>query len=466
MIKLSDVSFTYGDEQTTDGVKNISFHAERGECVLFCGVSGSGKSTVLKLINGIIPSFDSGNLNGKICINGRDVSDMPLYERAMLVSSVFQNPKTQFFNIDVESEIVYALENLGAPVDEIERKLNHTVTELQLSKLCGRSMFELSGGEKQQVAFASAYINDTPVVVLDEPSSNLDEEAIIRIRNIMDKMKAQGKTIVIAEHRISYLKGLVDTVYLVENGIISKRYLAEEFFCMADKERKLMGLRCLEKEPLFSKKLSDKQEKSKPVLQIKNLKLAHKKHIIQENISFEGYAGEIIGIVGTNGAGKSTLLRTLGGLNKAKFGEILIDGKRLSAQKRREYFGMVMQDVNYQLFSDSVKGECSLGNPKISETEIYDILSQMSLDNLHERHPQSLSGGQKQRLAIATAYSSEKKILLLDEPTSGLDYRNMLIVKNVLKLLSEKGVLILVVTHDKEFTEIVCDRLISLSGNL
>lgn len=284
----------------------------------------------------------------------------------------------------------------------------------------------------------------------------------MRIREIVLKMKAQGKTILIAEHRLSWLKGIVDTVYFVEGGKIKSSYRENDFFELDQEKRIALGLRCLRETDGILLQKKEKRTDRQVVLSVKNLSLSYKKQVIQENLSFDAYEGEIIGIVGKNGAGKTTLLRSLAGLEKKKQGEICFRGKAVTAKTRRKLFGMVMQDVNAQLFSDSVIGECMLGNPSVPEKRLHEILKGMLLEQYEGRHPQSLSGGQKQRVAIAAAYASTKEALLLDEPTSGLDYRGMIAVRDVLRTLSQKGVLIFVVTHDRELIEEVCDRVIEV----
>lgn len=276
----------------------------------------------------------------------------------------------------------------------------------------------------------------------------------------MEKVKQQGKTILVAEHRIAYLKGLVDTVYYIKDGSICERYTAEEFYAISEEKRKAMGLRCLTEAKSSLPGISGADSSTKNVvLETKKLTLSYKDRIIQENLCFAASAGEIVGIVGNNGAGKTTFLRAISGLGAVKRGVIRMNGKKISRYQMRKRCGMVMQDVNYQLFSDCVEKECMLGNPGITREQVMEMLEEMGLLNCLGMHPQSLSGGQKQRLAIAAAYAARKQVLLLDEPTSGLDYHSMLAVGKVLKRLAEKGALILVVTHDREFLETVCNRL-------
>ncbi len=466
MIRFENYSFTYGKEAGESGIHDIDITINQGECVLLCGSSGCGKSTLLRSVNGIIPHLIPGISEGKVIVSGLEVQKTEMYELSKVTSSVFQNPKSQFFNTDVESEIVYSLENQGMDVGIINDRLNKTLSELKLQALTGRSMFELSGGEKQQIAFAGAYISDSPVVLLDEPTANLDPDSIIKIRNILIKMKAEGKTILIAEHRLSWLNGIADRVVYMKNGCIEKCMSCEGFYTMSEGKRIELGLRELEnnKTAIITNDLLSGKSTGR-FLEASGLTLSYRKHIVQDCLSLYVNKSEILGITGVNGAGKTTLLRTLAGLSKQKSGAITVNGRKLGRKQRRKHFGMVMQDVNYQLFADSCENECMLGNLGIDKENADKLLDEALLNGLNDRHPQSLSGGQKQRLALAVCKASDKDILLLDEPTSGLDYESMLAVKDTLKKLSSEGKAIIVVTHDTEFLNLVCDRVMSLTKN-
>lgn len=461
MIRFEDYSFTYGKESGESGIHNIDLTVNQGECILLCGSSGCGKSTLIRSVNGIIPHLMPGRSEGKVYINGLDVQNTEMYELAKVTSSVFQNPKSQFFNTDVESEIVYSLENQGLDVNIIEERLTKTISELKLQTLIGRSMFELSGGEKQQIAFAGAYISDTPVILLDEPTANLDPDSIIKIKNIIVKMKAEGKTILIAEHRLSWLNCIADRVVYMRNGCIDNIMRGDDFFGVSENKRIEMGLRELGISSVSINNTHSSRPENKSLV-ASDLTLSYKKHIVQEHLELYVNKGEILGITGVNGAGKTTLLRTLAGLSKQKSGMIILNGKKLNPKQRRKRFGMVMQDVNYQLFADSCENECMLGNPDINHDKADKLLNEALLSGLNERHPQSLSGGQKQRLALAVCKASDKDILLLDEPTSGLDFASMIAVKETLKKLSSEDKTIIIVTHDTEFLQLVCDRIIRL----
>ncbi len=461
MIRFDNYNFAYECNEKEQGIHGIDLEIKQGEFVLLCGESGCGKTTIIRSVNGIASHLMKGSSSGKVYVNGIDVSESEMYKLSDVVASVFQNPKSQFFNTDVESEIVYTLENRGVDIGVIEERLNLAMKDLKLERLAGRSMFELSGGEKQQVAIAGGYIAGTPVVALDEPTANLDPDAILKIRGILEKMKALGKTVLIAEHRLSWLKGLSDRVIYMKEGRIEKDMDAELFFGMSEEERKSLGLRELsfESEKGLKPDLHPDNYEKRKLLEVNDLTLAYKKHIVQENLNLYVREGEILGITGVNGAGKTTLLRALAGLSKKQKGAVILDGKKSTRKSRRKRFGMVMQDVNYQLFADSCENECMLGNPLVNSEEAASLLNEAMLSGLNERHPQSLSGGQKQRLALAVCKASDKEILLLDEPTSGLDYKSMLAVKDTLRKLSANGKAIIIVTHDKEFLSLICDRV-------
>lgn len=467
MINIKNLSFQYGEEEPTrkaeSGLSRINLHIHPGECVLLCGESGCGKTTLTKAVNGLIPYFEEGRLNGSVSVDAHEVQDTPMYELAKSVSSVFQNPRSQFFNTDAESEITFALENQGVLAAEIDKRFALAVSSLGIEPLLGKSLFAMSGGEKQIIAFAGAYISGTRIVVLDEPSSNLDADAIHKIQEIIEKMKADGKTILIAEHRVSYLRNLVDNVYYIRDGKVDQHFSAVKFYEMSNHMRTMLGLRQLA-EPAVTSIIRVKNSRTaeENILEIKNLMLTYGKNVVAQNINLSLQSGDIVGIVGKNGVGKSTFSRVLCGLHEQKQGEVRFNGKVMKKKDLRRCCGIVMQDVNYQLFSDSVYGECLLGNGKVSESRVNETLEELGLTKLRNVHPQSLSGGQKQRLAIAAALVSDKKVLILDEPTSGLDYKNMMAVSGLLHKLAEKGILCIVVTHDTEFLSAACNRCFRL----
>lgn len=469
MITIRDVSFTYAGNET-DGIHHINLEIQKGECVLLCGRSGCGKTTVTRLINGLIPSFYMGTLTGSVLIDNQPVGELPLYKIAKRVGSAFQNPRTQFFNVDTDSEIAFGIENEGYPQEQLVQRVRQTAEELHIETLSGRNIFELSGGEKQKIAFASVYAMNPDIYVLDEPSSNLDSESIIALQSYIRNIKAQGKTVIVAEHRLYYLADLADKIVYMENGCIARIFTPVEFKSLSAETRHEMGLRAIHLQEEISSSLHNeamdiRSETHSPLmLELQNVSLYRKKKLILHNLSLSAHAGEIIAITGANGTGKTTFVRALCGLHKETSGSFLWNGKPLKPKERLQRAYMVMQDVNYQLFAESVEAECSFGLKTASEAAVEAALNALHLTKIRTRHPGSLSGGQKQRVAIAAGQVSAKSLLVFDEPTSGLDYDSMARVSAVIRSLAA-GRIIFVVTHDYEFIHKACTRIVHLGNN-
>ncbi|HEK9234410.1 TPA: ABC transporter ATP-binding protein, partial [Streptococcus equi subsp. equi] len=415
------------------------------------------KTTIGRIINNLIPRFfERGVMSGDVYINNENTKDFEMHELANLIGTVFQNPKAQFFHTNSDAEIVFGLENNGMKPEKIRRRYKEVVDELNIHDLTNRDMFSISGGQKQIIAFASIYAMNPKVYVLDEPTANIDKKTIIKIGKIIEKLKKRGHTVIICEHRLYFLKDLVDRVFYVDQGEIKRTFSGDEFFRLENKERISMGLRTLEVPKL--KNMLTYDEICDNTLKIKNLSCCYGEKIVFKNLNLSIRSGEILGIIGNNGVGKTTLLRCIAGLHKETKGEITLNGDVISGKKRQRLSAMVMQDVNYQLFADSLVEECCLGN-NCDNIQIDKVLGELKLIESKKSHPMILSGGQKQRLVVANAILSDKKILIFDEPTSGLDYEGMLAVSNELKKLSEKNYYIFVVSHDIEFINEICDRV-------
>ncbi|MDD4844423.1 MAG: energy-coupling factor ABC transporter ATP-binding protein [Anaerotignum sp.] len=457
MIHFQNVSFRY-DDNGDGAVRNLNFTVKKGECVLLTGRSGCGKTTLLRLANGLIPNYFSGNLEGKIIVDQMEVSETPLYQIAERVGTVFQNPRTQFFNVDTDSEIAFGMENKGMDSAYMKKRVIQTAEELKITNLLGRNIFSLSGGEKQKIAFASIYAMNPEIYLLDEPSSNLDVISIEALRQQLKLLKEQGKTILIAEHRLYYLKDLADRIFYLEEGEIKESYNCQDFLKLSDRQREEKGLRMMEyKNSSFC---NQPQLFQKPVLEINDLSVGYKKQAVRSNINLAARGGEIIALLGQNGAGKSTFCRTLCGILKPLSGTFRRNGQVLTQKERRAKAYMVMQDVNYQLFAESVEKECGFGIKNPDENKICTTMHRLGLYPYRERHPNTLSGGQKQRTAVAVSMMCKKELLVFDEPTSGLDFDGMANVSKLMGDLAESGKIVFVVTHDYELITRICTRII------
>lgn len=461
MIQFENVSFSYAGNNR-EGLEPLNLTISDGECVLLCGRSGCGKTTFTRLINGLIPCFFTGELKGRVTVNGMVISETPMYQIAEQVGSVFQNPRTQFFNTDTDSEIAFGIENAALPTDELRQRVMQTEKELNIEKLAGRSIFELSGGEKQKIAFASVYAMNPNVYLLDEPSSNLDMDAIEELKETLRLLKKQGKTILVAEHRLYWLMDVIDRAFYFEQGRLEGIYSPEELMALTPKQCASMGLRATnlgKVEPRYTQVTPNNT-----TLELKNVTLSYKKQPILEQLNLKATAGEVIAVVGHNGAGKTTFSRAICGLHKEATGEIFFNGMVQNRKTLMKQSYLVMQDVNYELFAESVEKECTFGIKNPDNELAAATLEELDLAPFREWHPNTLSGGQKQRLVVAVSMVCGKEILIFDEPTSGLDFDNMLRVANLIGRLAQMGKIIFVATHDYEFVCQTCNRVLHLDS--
>ena len=434
IIQISNVSFQYENSEK-GALHDVSLTVEPGECILLCGESGCGKTTITRLLNGLIPHFYEGTLNGMMEVCGLKIQEEELYTIAEKVGSVFQNPRSQFFCLDTTSEVAFGCENMGLPEDEIKQRIAKVTRELKMENLMGRNIFKLSGGEKQRVACASVSAMQPEIFVLDEPTSNMDLDAIEELKKTLLFWKKQGKTIVIAEHRLYWLKYICDRVIYMEEGHIVSDLPMKTFVTFSEDRIKAMGLRGLS---LSQPEFPEKPEKSGKTITFKNYHFNFEKEEVLHMSDVTVPAESIIAVTGHNGAGKSTFLRCLCGLEKKFKGHTVLDDANLSGRQMLKNCYMVMQDVNHQLFCETVEEEIQLGMAEEKADKVSDLLRELDLAGFRERHPMSLSGGQKQRVAIASAVLAEKSVLIFDEPTSGLDYKHMRQTAGLFQRLKER----------------------------
>lgn len=524
MIELRHVSFQYGaeceaeceaalasvhDHANESELIDINLSINTGELLVLTGPSGCGKTTLLRLINGLVPRFYHGRIQGQILLDGHSLEHKELYDLTQVVGTVFQNPKSQFYNVDTTSELAFACENQGMPEEDIYQRIDATVADLHLEDLMDRDIFQLSDGEKQKIACASLDVAGLKIMLLDEPSANLDFDATLMLKKLILHWKQQGRTIVVAEHRIAYLWDVMDRLVVMKQGRIARIMTAasgalasravsaaltsravqkDEF---SDSDLQAMWLRARILESPSQIKLPSVIEGDR-IIRIKNVSFsygsdtAYTTHhtpsaAASHSLTIPSLAiaqNQITAIVGSNGAGKTTFLNCLCGLEKRCKGSFEYEGHALSARARKALCFMVMQNTANQLFTERVLDEVLISLPKGNvglptgagsnklatnkQDAAMQILRALDLATLANRHPQSLSGGQKQRLAIACALAAGRKILLLDEPTSGLDYAHMQELAQLLSKLRAMCTTILIVTHDSELIHACCTRLIRI----
>ena len=469
MVELKNVSFRYGAGNVectyASSLKNIDLTVKTGECVLLTGPSGCGKTTILRLINGLIPHFYPGELSGDILIDGGSVKERELYDTALIIGTVFQNPRTQFYNVDTTGELAFGCENRGLPEQEIYTRIDRTVAHFRMASLMDRNIFHLSDGEKQKIACASINVSEPKIILLDEPSANLDYTATLMLRELILRWKAEGKTIIAAEHRIAYLWDIIDRAVVLRDGEIVGEFTGNGKEELTQNQLTQMGLRTTVMESPAEMQMDSFREGDRPIT-LRNFHFAYheKKNIVDIPI-LQIAAGQITAIVGANGAGKTSFLNCLCGLEKRCKGTLEYEGKLYDSKSRKKLCFMVMQDTGNQLFTESVLDEVLISLKKGTANEketAMEIIRNLDLADFADRHPQSLSGGQKQRLAIACALASGRDLLLLDEPTSGLDYAHMKETAALLEKLRSMGTTILVVTHDSELIRACCTRRITV----
>ena len=438
MIRAEKLTFNY--EQSDDGIKDIDFSVKDSEVILLAGDSGSGKSTLLKCLNGLIPETVEGNLEGNLYFEDKKYSELRMFELNEKIGSVFQNPRSQFFTTNSTAELVFPMENYGYTKKLMDERLEVLTEKFGLHLLLNRNIFEISSGERQLLALASAMALNQKVVIFDEPSANLDYGNAMKLGKIISGMKKSGITVIVADHRFYYLKGLIDKIFLIEDGRLN-RFDSEEEFKKSKYDTRSFDLFDLDL-PVPEKSINTEK--------IAGLKNVSYKNVLTD-ISLELKKGEVSVLVGNNGVGKTTLAKLLCKTIKPDNGEVNINGLPF----------YIMQDPDFQLFGTSVYNELALVND--NEEAIAETLKYLGLYDYKDKHPFDLSGGQKQRLQIGMAMLCDKPLIIFDEPTSGLDIVSMKKVAKEIVRLKENAA-VLVISHDYEFIRNVANRIIYLKS--
>ncbi len=463
-IQMNNIDFSYHDKAKQ--LDNINLTVLAGECCVIVGGSGCGKTTLTRVINGLIPVFFQGDLAGDIFIEDNDLSTLSSWQIGALVGNVFQDPRSQFFANEVAGEIAFGCENLGLSHQEIVDSVHQSAEAMNIKSLLKTSIYTLSYGMRQRVVICSARAMQPDIYVFDEPSANLDLASTYQFAELIQNLKHEGKTIVIVEHRLFYLKGIADSYVFMKEGKIVKRFPAAELEKYSSEELNSMGLRSLRFADITLPRTVNQSKQSSTKFEIKNIFKKYRSHTVLDNISFKFDDDEIIALIGFNGVGKSVLGKICAGLQKETKGEVILNDRSLRKKERLAKIWYIPQDLDSQLFGEDLVDELVTGIAKreeyIAKAEI--LLKQLGLFDIKERHPATLSGGQKQRLVLGVALMRGASVVILDEPTSGLDYKSMQQVSKLIKAQRDLGTNFLIISHDIEFIANTCQRVIALEN--
>lgn len=493
-ISFNQFTFQY-DAQAEATIKNISFDIAKGEKVLILGLSGSGKSTLAQCLNGIIPNINKGQAQGQVTIGGQDIFNQSIYDRSQLVSTVLQDPDGQFIGLTVAEDLAFSLENDCVNQGEMKDKVALWAERLNLSSLLGHRPQDLSGGQKQRVSLAGVLIDESPILLFDEPLANLDPKSGQETIALIDKIhKEVGATTIIIEHRLEDVlyrpvdrvllvndgkllfngspDELLSTTLLLDNGIREPLYVTvlRQLGFNTKSAEQLSQLETLD---LSGLSLPDRTRKvpsesqTTPILEVGKLKVGYGDNLpIIENMSFSLKKGERLAIVGKNGAGKSTLAKALCGFVPSH-GRLIYKGQDISQDsiaERSERIGFVLQNPNQMISQAMIFDEVALGlrlrgvDESEVEERVYEVLKTCGLYSFRKWPISALSFGQKKRVTIASILVLKPEIIILDEPTAGQDYQTYTDIMTFLDSLQQQGHTIVMITHDMQLMLEYSDR--------
>ena len=502
-ISFNHFTFQY-DAQAEATLKDISFDIAKGEKVLILGPSGSGKSTLAQCLNGIIPNIHKGQAKGQVRIDGQDIFNQSIYDKSQSVSTVLQDPDGQFIGLTVAEDLAFALENDCADQSEMKDKVALWAERLDLTSLLNHRPQDLSGGQKQRVSLAGVLIDESPILLFDEPLANLDPKSGQGTIDLIDKIHEEvGATTIIIEHRLEDVlyrpvdrillvnKGellfngrpdeLLSSTLLLENGIRDPLYLTvlRQLGFDTTRAQNLSQLDALDLSGLGipDSVLRDKTETSTDsILKVEGLSVSYGDNpAVIEDMSFSLKKGERLAIVGKNGAGKSTLAKALCGFVPSQ-GQLIYKGRDISQDsiaERAERIGCVLQNPNQMISQTMMFDEVALGLRLrgIEETEVeervHEVLKTCGLYSFRKWPISALSFGQKKRVTIASILVLKPEIIILDEPTAGQDYKTYTDIMNFLDSLQKQGHTIVMITHDMQLMLEYSDRcIVVLEGKI
>ena len=502
-ISFNQFTFQY-DAQAEATLKDISFDIAKGEKVLILGPSGSGKSTLAQCLNGIIPNIHKGQAQGQVRIDGQDIFKQSIYDKSQLVSTVLQDPDGQFIGLTVAEDLAFALENDCADQSEMKDKVALWAERLDLTSLLNHRPQDLSGGQKQRVSLAGVLIDESPILLFDEPLANLDPKSGQETIDLIDKIhKEEGATTIIIEHRLEDVlyrpvdrillvndgtllfngspDELLSSTLLLENGIREPLYVTvlRQLGFDTRSAQNLSQLDALDLSDLAlpDRVLKDKRDSSSDsILKVEGLSVSYGDNpTIIEDLSFSLKKGERLAIVGKNGAGKSTLAKALCGFVPSQ-GKLTYEGQDISQDsiaERSERIGFVLQNPNQMISQTMIFDEVALGlrlrgiEEAEVEERVHEVLKTCGLYSFRKWPISALSFGQKKRVTIASILVSKPEIIILDEPTAGQDYKTYTDIMNFLDSLQKQGHTIVMITHDMQLMLEYSDRcLVVVEGKI
>ena len=502
-ISFNQFTFQY-DAQAEATLKDISFDIAKGEKVLILGPSGSGKSTLAQCLNGIIPNIHKGQAQGQVRIDGQDIFKQSIYDKSQLVSTVLQDPDGQFIGLTVAEDLAFALENDCADQSEMKDKVALWAERLDLTSLLNHRPQDLSGGQKQRVSLAGVLIDESPILLFDEPLANLDPKSGQETIDLIDKIhKEVGATTIIIEHRLEdVLYRPVDRILLVNEGellfngspdeLLSSKLLLENgireplyvtvlrqlgFDTRSAQNLSQLDALDLSDLALPDRVLKDKKDSSSDsILKVEGLSVSYGDNpAIIEDLSFSLKKGERLAIVGKNGAGKSTLAKALCGFIPSQ-GKLTYKGQDISQDsiaERSERIGFVLQNPNQMISQTMIFDEVALGlrlrgiEEAEVEERVHEVLKTCGLYSFRKWPISALSFGQKKRVTIASILVLKPEIIILDEPTAGQDYKTYTDIMNFLDSLQKQGHTIVMITHDMQLMLEYSDRcLVVVEGKI
>ena len=461
MLQVEKINYRHAHGSSW-ALKNISFALAKGQILLLCGHSGSGKSTLLSVLSGLIPHYFKGEFSGLALLDDESPSQMSLNAWGLRTGFMMQNPETQFVASTVEEEILLTLRCRNIKQDVAAEAAQKQIEKFKLADIAGQSVFDLSEGQKQKVVLAALCALKPKLLLLDEPSANLDQKSRSELAAILAKLKNDGISMVIADHRLSWLNGLVDQVLVLEDGQAvgqgSWKILENETF------RTSYHLRPLQEKKFLT---SAAQTNFIPAEAVKIQDLSFNypgKPELFSHFNADLPLGKVTVLTGPSGCGKTTLAKILCGLEKLVSGRIDFT----TSTETHHYGQVVLQNADHQLYMSTAYDEIEMSlrlNRAVNAKKTHDILAEFGLDALTARHPQSLSGGEKQRLVVAVGLTSICKLLILDEPTSGLDGYNLKLMSEQIRKIADQGLAVLIITHDSELAGLCADFHINLAVN-